>query len=152
MANAPGAGKVTASTTKLAAAGRADEPSGSRSPQLARGIPGRISIRVRADLARPLLSGRHRQEDRGDLEQADLFLHGKLRQVPRREDAAPRATRSRVSKPEGADRAIGSFYQPLPLPGDQSEASTEPHQGTREDRTDRNSAGRKNDPLLVSAA
>ena len=51
----------------------------------------RLSARLRADLARPLFSGRHGEEDRRDLEQAGLFLFRQLREVSGAEGRAPRA-------------------------------------------------------------
>ena len=80
------------------------------------------------------------------------LLLGKLRQVSGRQNRAPRTTRSRVQKSARAHRATRSLHQPLPLPGHQGQASPEPHQGTREDRADRDSGRRKDHPLLFPAA
>ena len=62
------------------------------------------------------------------------------------------ATGSGVPQSARAHRATGSVHQPLPRAGDQGQAGAEPHQGTGEDRAHRNSAGREDDPLHVSAA
>ena len=111
-----------------------------------------LSVRVRADLARPLFSRRDGQQDRRNLEQARLLLHRQLRQVSGAEDAAARAAGGRVPQPARAHRAAGSVHQPLSLPGDQGQAGAEPDQGTGKDRAHRDSAGREDDSLLVSAA
>ena len=51
-----------------------------------------------------------------------------------------------------AHRAAGSVHQPVPRSGDEGQTGAEPDQGTREDRAHRNSAGREDDPLPLSAA
>ena len=79
-----------------------------------------------------------------------LVLHRQLRQVSGAEDAAQRATAGRLPQPARPHRAARSLHQPLPLPGHQGQAGAEPHQGTGEDRAHRDSAGRKDDSLLVS--
>ena len=66
------------------------------------------------------------------------------------EDAAQRAAGSRLPQPARPNRAAGGVYQPLPLPGDQSQAGAEPHQGTGKNRAHRDAAGRKDHSLLVS--
>ena len=63
-----------------------------------------LSVRLRADLARPLFPGRHGEPDRRDLEQAGLVLQRQLRQVPAPE--GPSARRS--SKPPTAISANAS--------------------------------------------
>ena len=88
LADAHRAGQAAAAKAEPAAAGRADEPSGSRSAQLAGGVSERLSVCVRADLARPLFSRRDGRKDRRDLEQAVLLLHRQLRQVPGAEDSS----------------------------------------------------------------
>ncbi len=58
----------------------------------------------------------------------------------------------RLPQPARPHRAARSLHQPLSLSGDEGQAGAEPHQGTGEDRAHRDSAGRKDDPLLISAA
>ena len=70
------------------------------------------------------------------------------------EQKAERRTqlRSRLQQPARAHRAARSVHQSLPLPGHQGQAGAEPHQGTGEDRAHRDSAGREDHPLPLSAA
>src|SRR5580704_10036379 len=96
MADAPRPRQASSRTTEPAVARRAHQPSGSRGAQLARRISPELPALVCADLARSLLPGRYRQQNRRDLEQALLVLHRKLRQVPGAEDAAERATAGRL--------------------------------------------------------
>src|SRR5438067_1459067 len=110
MADAHCAGQAAAAATEPTVAGRADEPSRFGSPQLAGRVSIAVSARLCADLARPLLPGRDGQEDRRNLEQANTFLSGKLRQVPGAESAAARAGGSRVSDAERAHRAAGDVH------------------------------------------
>ena len=62
-----------------------DEPTNHldlETPQLARGLPARLSQRLHPHLARPLLPRRHRQQDHRDLEQARPLLPRQLRKIP----------------------------------------------------------------------
>src|ERR1700756_5676234 len=130
MADAIGAGETAVAEAKLVAARRADQPSRSRSTQLAGRISAELSQYVPADLARPLFSGCDRQQDCRDLEQAFLVLQRELRQIPGAEDAAQRANAGRIPQPARPHRATGSLHQPFSLSGDQSQAGAEPDQGT----------------------
>ncbi len=80
------------------------------------------------------------------------FYPGNYEKYLTAEDAAQGATRSRLSKPARAHRAVGSIHQPLPLSGHQSQAGAKPHQGTGKDGAHRVAGRRKNHPLLLPAA
>ena len=92
LADAHRARQTSAAEAQPAAARRAHQPSRSRSPQLAGGVPDHLSLRVRPHLARPLLSRHHRQTHRRNLEQADALLRRQLRPIPGRQ--RPRARSS----------------------------------------------------------
>ena len=66
--------------------------------------------RLRADLARPLLSGRHRRTHRRALEQEDLhFYTGNYDALPDAEERAPRAARSRLPQPAERIEQLEAF-------------------------------------------
>ena len=54
-----------------------------------------------------------------------------------------RATRGGLQQPARSHRAAGGLHQPLPLPGHQSQAGAEPHQGTGKDRAHRDCRKKK---------
>ena len=92
LADAHRAGETASGTAEYPAAGRADEPPGPGSAQLAGGVPDRLSVRVRADLARPVFPGCHGREDRRILEQASVLLLRQLREISGAEGGAQGAT------------------------------------------------------------
>ena len=67
--------KLLLRKTQPAAARRADQSSGSGSSQLARRVSRQLSVCFRADLARSLLSGRHGEPHRRNLEQEGLDFY-----------------------------------------------------------------------------
>ena len=152
LADAHRAGQAAARKTQPAAARRAHQPPRPGSAQLAGRVPGRLSARLRAGLARPLFSGRDGAQNRRAVEQGSAFLHRRLLALRRAEDRAPRPTPGRLQQPAGPHPAARSVHQPLPLPGHQGEAGAKPHQGTGADGADRDSAGREVHPLPLSAA
>ena len=80
------------------------------------------------------------------------FYSGNYEKYLQQKAGAARLARRRVQEPARPHRATRGVHQPLPLPGDQGQAGAEPHQGTGEDRAHRNSAGREDHPLHLSAA
>ena len=80
------------------------------------------------------------------------FYTRRLHALRGAEDRAAGATRGGLCQPAGPHPAARSVHQPLPLPGDQGQAGAEPHQGTGEDRADRDSAGREDHPFQLPAA
>ena len=80
--------KLLLAKAQSAAARRADQPSRSRSAQLAGRVSARISVRLRADLARPVFSRRHREQDVEIWNKRMHLLHRQLRQVSVAEDAS----------------------------------------------------------------
>ena len=87
--------KLLVDQAECAAARRANQPSGPRSPQLAGAIPEQLSLRLCARLARPLFPGRHGQENPGDLERRTYFYTGNYDRYLEQKVAAPRSTGSR---------------------------------------------------------
>ena len=114
LADAHRAGETAARKAQHAAARRAHQSPGSRSAQLAGTVSHQLSVRLRADFARPLFPGRHGQPHRRDLEQAGPVLQRQLRNVSAPERRAPRAARGRVQESARSHRATGSLHQPLP--------------------------------------
>ena len=81
LADAAGPRQAATATAEPFAAGRTDESSRPRSPQLAGRVSRRLSLRFCSDLARPVLSRCNHQQDCRDLEQADSSLQRQLREV-----------------------------------------------------------------------
>ena len=152
LADAHLAGQAAAGKAQHAAARRAHQPPRSGDAQLAGRLSEQLSVRLRSDLARPLLPRRDGEEDRRDMEQGRALLQRKLRQVSARQRAAPRFAGRRLPQSARAHRAAGGVHQPLPLPGDQGQAGAEPHQGAGEDRAHRGARGREDHPLHLSPA
>ena len=80
------------------------------------------------------------------------FYTGNYDKFLAQKDAAQRAIAGGIQQPARPHRAAGSLHQSLSLPGHESQAGAEPHQGTGEDRAHRDSARRKDDPLFIPAA
>ena len=80
------------------------------------------------------------------------FYTGGYSRYEELKDGAPHPTAGGLRESAGPHPATGSIHHPLPLPGHQGQAGAEPHQGTGEDREDRDSARRKEHSLQVSAA
>ena len=78
LADAHRAGQAAAGKAQPAAARRAHQPPRSGSAQLAGRVSRRLSERLRAGLARPLLPRRHGAQDRRAVEQEPALLHRRL--------------------------------------------------------------------------
>ena len=114
LADAHRAGQAAAVEAQPAAARRADQPPRSRSPQLARAVPAAVSLRLRPDLARPLLPRRHRRPHRRDLEQAGVtFYSGNyekyLPQKHERRDSLVAAYKNQRDRIEQLEAFINRF-------------------------------------------
>ena len=80
------------------------------------------------------------------------FYSGNYDKYLRAEDRAARSVDGGLSQSARAHRATGSVHQPLSRAGDQGQAGAVAHQRAGQDRAHRDSAGRADHPLQVSAA
>jgi ABC-type dipeptide/oligopeptide/nickel transport system ATPase subunit len=117
---------AAAQKSESAAARRVDESSGPGSTQVTRTISPVLSECVRADLPRPLLPRRDREEDRSPLEQAGDVLHRQFHEVRRIENRAAGATAGGCQQSARPYRAARSIHQPLSRAGHQGETGAEP--------------------------
>ena len=90
LADAHRAGQTAAAEAQPAAARRADQPPRPRSAQLAGRVSARLSLRLRADLARPLFPRCHRRARSPRSGTSRSTSTRQLREVPAAEDRAAR--------------------------------------------------------------
>ncbi len=150
LADAPRARQAAAAGAWTAAARRTDQPSRSRSAQLARGIPGALPRGRDPGLARSLLPRRGGGPHRRPVAAHDHRLSLQLLALPRPARRAPGAPARGQEAAGRGSRPRAGVHRPLPLPGDEGGPGAEPHQDAREGRADRGAAGTKAHPLPVS--
>ena len=112
-----------------------------------------LSLRLRADLARPLFPGRHRSARSSKSGTRRVhFYTGNYEKYLGAESRAPSATRGGLPNQRERIEQLEAFINRFRYSGHQGQTGAEPHQGAGEDRAHRDSAGREDHPLLVSAA